>query len=137
LDLRERVTAELIEHGVRPTAQRVEIAMRVLDRPCHFSAEQLLASLRRAGIGISKATVYNTLALFCRQGLVREVAVDPMRLMYDSTTHPHHHFYNEETGELTDISPSELRVSKLPPLPRATEAQSIEVLIRVRSKPGD
>jgi Fur family iron response transcriptional regulator len=137
LDLRERVTAELIEHGVRPTAQRVEIAMRVLDRPCHFSAEQLLASLRRAGIGISKATVYNTLALFSRQGLVREVSVDPARLMYDSTTDPHHHFYNEETGELTDISPSELRVSKLPALPRATEAQSIEVLIRVRPKPDE
>jgi Fur family iron response transcriptional regulator len=137
LDLRERVTSRLVEHGVRPTAQRVEIAMRVLDGPCHFSAEQLLAHLRRSGVGISKATVYNTLALFCRQGLIREVAVDPARLMYDSTTRPHHHFYNEATGELTDISPTELRVSKLPTLPRATEAESIEVLIRVRPKAAE
>jgi Fur family iron response transcriptional regulator len=135
LDLRERMTARLVEHGVRPTAQRIQIAMLVLDRPCHFSAEQLLSSLRRTGSGISKATVYNTLSLFCRQGLVREVAVDPTRLMYDSTTRPHHHFYNTQTGELIDIHSSELRVSRLPMLPKATEAESVEVLIRVRPKP--
>lgn len=137
LDLRDRMTARLLEHGVRPTAQRVHIAMLVLDRACHFSADQLLASLRRSGTGVSKATVYNTLNLFCRQGLIREVAVDPARLMYDSTTHPHHHFYNAETGELFDINPTDLRVSRLPTLPRATEAESVEVIVRIRSKPAD
>ncbi len=136
LDIRERITAQLVEHGVRPTAQRVQIAMLVLDRPCHFSADQLLATLRRNGSRISKATVYNTLSLFSRQGLVREVAVDPARLMYDSTTRPHHHFYNEHTGELIDINPSELRVSRLPALPKATETESVEILIRVRPKPA-
>ena len=132
MDIRDRVAARLVEHGVRATAQRLQIAMLVLDRPCHFSADQLLANLRRTGIGISKATVYNTLSLFCRQGLIREVAVDPARLMYDSTTRPHHHFYNAKTGELIDINPSELRVSKLPLLPKFTEAESVEVLIRIR-----
>lgn len=136
MELRERVTSRLTEHGVRPTAQRVEIAMRVLGQPCHFSADQLLARLRRDGVGVSKATVYNTVALFCRQGLIREVAVDPERMMYDSTTGPHHHFYNEATGELIDIDPADLRVSKMPDLPRATEAESVEVLIRVRPKPA-
>jgi Fur family iron response transcriptional regulator len=137
VDLRERVTAQLLGHGVRPTAQRVEIGMAVLDRPCHFSAEQLLAMLKRSGIGVSKATVYNTLAVFCRHGLIREVAVDPARLMYDSTTRPHHHFYNEETGELFDISPEELKVTRMPVLPKATEAESVEVLIRVRPKSAE
>ena len=33
------------------------------------------------------------------KGLLREIAVDPARLFYDSTTGPHHHFYNEDTGE--------------------------------------
>ncbi len=136
MDVRQRVTAQLLEQGVRPTGQRVEIAMLVLTRPCHFSADQLLVTLRRAGSGVSKATVYNTLNLFSRKGLVREIAVDPQRLMYDSTTRPHHHFYNAETGELTDINPAELRLSRLPLLPRATEAESVEVVIRVRPKPA-
>ena len=47
--------------------------------------------------------MYNTLNLFSRQGIVREVAVDPTHLVYDSTTAAHHHFFNIDTGELTDI----------------------------------
>lgn len=134
MDARERVIAQLNDKGVRPTDQRVEIALLVLTRPCHFSADQLLANLRRNGSAVSKATVYNTLNLFSRQGLVREIPVDPERLLYDSTTHPHHHFYNEHTGELMDISATDLRLSKMPTLPRSTEAQSVEVLIRVRPR---
>lgn len=136
MDLRERVTARLLQNGVRPTLQRVQIGMLVLDQPCHFSADQLLARLRRGGQRVAKATVYNTLSLFSRRGLIREIAVDPTRLMYDSTTTPHHHFYNAETGELTDIDPAELQVSRLPALPSATEAESVEILIRIRPSKG-
>ena len=35
--------------GIRPTAQRVQIAELLLSAPQHLSAEQILASLRRAG----------------------------------------------------------------------------------------
>ena len=134
LEIRDRIIARLLDHGVRPTAQRVEIALQVLDRPCHFSAEQLLDSLRRDGHGVSKATVYNTLNLFSRQGLIREIAVNPDRLLYDSTIDPHHHFYNADTGELVDIHPADVRISRLPALPRATETESVEIIIRVRQR---
>jgi Fur family transcriptional regulator, iron response regulator len=134
VDVREQVISRLEECGIRPTGQRVEIAMLVLTRPCHFSADQLLASLGRAGAAVSKATVYNTLNLFSRKGLVRQIAVDPQRLMYDSTTHPHHHFFCEHTGELLDIGMADLHLSKLPPVPGAMEARSVEVIIRLGPK---
>ena len=54
--------------GIRPTAQRVQIAELLLSAPQHLSAEQILASLRRAGARVSKATVYNTLNLFAATG---------------------------------------------------------------------
>jgi Fur family iron response transcriptional regulator len=131
---RERVESRLREHGVRPTPQRIEIGMLFLDGPCHFSAEQVLSTLKANGRRISKATVYNTLNLFSRNGIIREVAVDPARLMYDSTTRPHHHFYNADTGELIDIAPSEVRLPKLPTLPRATVTESVELIVRLRKK---
>jgi Fur family iron response transcriptional regulator len=134
---RERVEARLREHGVRPTPQRIEIALIFLDGPCHFSAEQVLSTLRAGGQRISKATVYNTLNLFSRHGILRAVAVDPARLIYDSTTRPHHHFYNADTGELIDIPSSEVRLPKLPGLPRATTAESIELIVRLRKKRPD
>lgn len=137
MDTREQVISQLQACGIRPTGQRVEIAMMVLTRPCHFSADQLLVNLRHAGAAVSKATVYNTLNLFSRQGLIREIAVDPQRLMYDSTTRPHHHFYLEHSGELLDIDEADLQLPALPSLPGAMEAKSIEVIIRLRPRQGD
>ena len=97
-----------------------------------MSAEQIIEKLREAGSGVSKATVYNTLNLFAERGVVREVMVDPVRKFYDSTTHPHHHFYNVDTGELRDIPDEQVSFSELPELPEGTERESVEVLIRVR-----
>jgi Fur family iron response transcriptional regulator len=122
------------KHGIMPTPQRVEIAAILLERPQHLSAEHIIDKLKAAGSSVSKATVYNTLNLFSGRGLVREVMVDPVRKFYDSTTHPHHHFYNVDTGELADIGDEEIFFAELPPLPAGTERESIEVLIRVRDK---
>lgn len=120
---------------MKPTPQRVEIAELFLLEPCHLSADQVISRLRERGSGVSKATVYNTLHLFSANGLLREIAVDPSRLFYDSTTAAHHHFYNEDTGELVDVLPDELEVSRMPTLPEGTDAQSFEVVIRIRNRP--
>lgn len=122
----------LQDRGVLPTSQRVEVASVLLAKPQHLSAEQILDELRERGGSVSKATVYNTLKLFSQQGLARELNVDPSRLIYDSTTHAHHHFYNEDTGELSDIEPDQLKFLNLPELPAGTDQAGIEVLIRIR-----
>jgi Fur family iron response transcriptional regulator len=105
-----------------------------LETPIHLSAEQILSTLRTNGSHISKATVYNTLNLFTRHGLAREVSVDSARQFYDSTAAPHHHFYNVDTGELVDIHLDEVEIKRLPDLPPGTEAQDIELIVRVRNK---
>jgi Fur family transcriptional regulator, iron response regulator len=122
------------DHGIMPTPQRIEIADILLERPQHLSAEHILDELRAAGSSVSKATVYNTLNLFSERGLIREVMVDPVRKFYDSTTHPHHHFYNVDSGELSDIPGDNVRFRELPPLPKGTEQAGVEVLIRVRNR---
>lgn len=122
------------KHGIQPTPQRIEIARILLDRPQHLSAEHIIDKLRRARSAVSKATVYNSLNLFAARGLVKEVMVDPVRKFYDSTTHAHHHFYNVDSGELSDIPDEEVRFRSLPDLPKGTERDSIEVLIRVRDR---
>ena len=120
------------KHGILPTPQRVEIAEILLARPQHLSADQIIERLRVSGSRVSKATVYNTLNLFGERGIVKEVMVDPVRKFYDSTTRPHHHFYNVDTGELRDIPDEQVACSQLPELPEGTNEESIEVLIKVR-----
>ena len=120
--------------GCHPTPQRLEVAAVIMERPQHLSADQILERLREAGSRVSKATVYNTLRLFSSCGLVKEINVDPTRKYYDSTTHPHHHFYNEDTGEITDIPADQISILDLPRLPEGTEQRGVEVLIRIRDR---
>ena len=128
------VENKLRASGVKPTKQRLEIGMLLFAEACHMSADKIIADLKSEGSRVSKATVYNTLNLFTSHNLIREVSVDPERQFYDSTNGPHHHFYNVDTGELIDIGLDELEFSRLPELPPGTEAQDIEVVVRVRNK---
>jgi Fur family iron response transcriptional regulator len=131
---RKDILKKLKLHGVLPTSQRVEVATILLSRPQHLSADQIIDQLNGRGSSVSKATVYNTLKLFSDQGIVKELSVDSSRKFYDSTTHPHHHFFHVDSGKLSDIPASQVEISGLPPLPHGTEQEGVEVLIRVRDK---
>lgn len=123
----------LRDAGISPTVQRRRIADVLLSRPQHLSADEVLKLLNRAGEAVSKATVYNTLKLFLRKGLVKEVIVDPERAFYDSNIGPHHHFYNEDTGRLTDFNAQGLRVSGVPRVPDGTVQAGVDVIVRLRN----
>ncbi|MGE0386738.1 MAG: Fur family transcriptional regulator [Gammaproteobacteria bacterium] len=121
-------------HGITPTAQRVDIARVLLAAPQHLSADQVLARLHVTGAPVSKATVYNTLGLFAARGLIRQVIVDPTKVFFDSNTAAHHHFYNADSGELTDIDRAALVTGDLPEPPAGTEIAAVDVIIRVRAR---
>lgn len=128
------LTQLLQQHDILPTPQRLEVASALLDRPRHCSAEQISSELRRRGSRVSKATIYNTLALFCEKGLAQTVNVDSSRIFYDSTTHAHHHFFNVDTGTLIDIPADQIQLLELPELPDGTEPDGIEVIVRIRNR---
>ena len=129
---RSDILVQFDRHNILPTPQRVKIAEILLAEPQHLSAEQIIGRLREAGSSVSKATVYNTLNLFGEKGLVKELCIDPRRRYYDSRTSLHHHFYNVDTGELTDIDQERVSFSELPDLPEGTVGDSVEVMIKVR-----
>lgn len=130
------VVQRLIEHGINPTSQRVEIAQVLLARFCHMSADEVFHLVNKDQPQVSKATVYNTLGLFAEKGLIREVIVDPTKVFYDSNVGAHHHMYNVSTGELSDIDDHHMKIVGLPPLPPGTEVEGMEVVVRVRSMAG-
>lgn len=130
---RDAISKLLASHGLQVTSQRLDIAEYVLRKPQHLSADQILAAMRERGSRVSKATVYNTMNLFSDRGLVRTVEVDPERQYYDSTSEPHHHFYNVDTGELTDIPADGVSLAVQASLPAGTVQEGVEIVIRVRS----
>jgi Fur family iron response transcriptional regulator len=127
------VEQRLRDAGVTPTRQRLAIAGVLLSRPQHLSADQLVAELRRTGVQrVSKATIYNTLSLFARVGLIRQVIADPQRIVYDSNVSFHHHLYDVDTGTLTDIEPDQVQVGAIHGIPADLEIAGVDVIVRVR-----
>ena len=119
--------------GIAPTRQRVEIAQVLFSRCEHLSAEQVLAAVNAREALASKATVYNTLNLFVRMRLVREVLVDAARVFYDPNTTPHHHFYNADTGEISDIPADHIAFAQLPDVPAGMVNDGVDVVVRIRA----
>ena len=130
---RDNLAEVLRSHGINPTHQRIEIAHAIFSHGEHLSADRILALVNDRASETSKATVYNTLNLFLEKQLIREVIVDPSKVFYDPNTEQHHHFYNVDTGELTDIDARGIRVAGLPALPRGMAAAGMDIIIRIRS----
>lgn len=124
----------LQRHAISATPQRLKIARILFSADRHVSAEQLIGELRDSGQRVSKATVYNTLGLFSRLGLVREVIVDPGRVFYDSNTSAHQHLYDVQTATLTDIGNDDIDIRVLPDLPGNLEIEAIDVIVKVRQR---
>ena len=130
---RDNMADVLRAHGINPTHQRIEIAHALFSRREHLSADQILAIVNGRHAETSKATVYNTLNRFLEKKLIREVIVDPSKVFYDPNTVPHHHFYNIDTGELTDIDAGPISISGLPELPDGMVTEGVDIIVRVRS----
>ena len=129
---RDNLVDKLRACGINPTHQRIEIAFALFSRHEHLSADQVMAIVNERHSETSKATVYNTLNLFLEKKLIREVIVDPNKVFYDPNTEPHYHMYDLESGRLTDIDATHVRVSGLPALPAGMVTEGMDIIIRVR-----
>jgi Fur family transcriptional regulator, iron response regulator len=103
----------LTEHGIQPSAQRVAVAEYVLHTTQHPSADRVWAEVKRSFPMLSRATVYNTLNLFTEKGLLRELVLAEGKVVFDPKLDPHHHFLDDETGEIVDVPWTALDVRRV------------------------
>lgn len=129
------IIEQLRNANLRPTRQRMGLGRLLFsgDQQRHITADQLHLEAENAGLSVSLATVYNTLHQFCEAGLLREVVVDPGRSYFDTNTGSHHHFFNVERGELTDIPAELINVASLPGPPLGTQIDRVDIVVRVRN----
>ena len=127
------VLDRLTQAGLRPTRQRLSLARLLFtDGDRHVTAEALHAQATEAQVGVSLATVYNTLHQFTRAGLLREVVVVAGRSYFDTNISDHHHFFISDLGQLIDIDGSLVAVSGLPGTPEGMSVDRVDVVIRLR-----
>jgi Fur family ferric uptake transcriptional regulator len=88
--------AELNERGWRLTPQRETILQVFQNLPegKHLSAEDLYNVLEGNGEGISLSTIYRTLKLMARMGILRELELAEGHKHYElNQPYPHHHHH--------------------------------------------
>jgi Fur family transcriptional regulator, ferric uptake regulator len=88
--------AELQERGGRMTPQREKI-LQVFDnlpQGNHLSAEDLHLQLKQEGNPISLATIYRTLKMMARMGILRELELAEGHKHYElNQPYPHYHHH--------------------------------------------
>tara|TARA_B100001250_G_scaffold339711_1_gene307169 strand:- start:309 stop:704 length:396 start_codon:yes stop_codon:yes gene_type:complete len=120
--------------GLRPTKQRMIIADLLFNgHNRHFTAENLQSEINLSGNKMSIATVYNCLNKFKKCGLIKQVQTSTDTSVFDTNTDFHHHFLNEDTGELIDIENEKISLNKLPKIPQGYLNNGVEVIIKIKA----
>ncbi len=92
----QSLKAELNQKGWRLTPQREEIlkVFQTLPRGNHLSAEDLYHRLKAQGSRTSLSTIYRTLKLMARMGILRELELAEGHKHYElNQPYPHHHHH--------------------------------------------
>jgi Fur family transcriptional regulator, iron response regulator len=126
---RERIERSLSARGIQPSAQRFAVAEYVLDTRDHPSADRVFEEVRARIPMISRATVYNTLNLFVRRGLLKPLVLAEGKVVFDPNVDPHHHFIDEESGAIHDVPWDALEVRNLDAL-RGVRVKEYQVVLR-------
>ncbi len=130
----DNIETFLRENNISPTKQRLELAEIIFSKNQHFTAADLINMAINSNLNISQATVYNTLCLFEKKGILKTINLQNDCKFYDTNLSLHHHIYNTSSNLLTDVDNCEIIFSKLPNISKDLELEQTEVLIKVRNK---
>ncbi|MCS7251217.1 MAG: Fur family transcriptional regulator [Anaerolineae bacterium] len=94
----------LRECGYRATPQRLMVLDVIRSTDKHLTAEEIHSALQERYPGVDLSTVYRSLRLFVRLGLVEEHKLGGGRRVYEWRTHPDHgHVLCERCGRLEHL----------------------------------
>jgi Fur family iron response transcriptional regulator len=125
----------LERYGLRATRQRLGLARLLFGKGNrHVTADTLAAEANALKMPASLATVYNVLNLFSEVGIVRGLAIEGTKTVFDTNTSDHSHFFFEDTGEIADIPLEGMKFAGDVAPPEGYEIVKVDVVIRLRRK---
>lgn len=90
-------------HNVRGSKHRMEVISYLSQSHDHPTADRIYRDLQKPGKKLSKATVYNTLNVLSKAGVIRQLTIEGSEARYDIEIHPHGHFVCESCGAITNF----------------------------------
>ena len=128
---------KLRNSGLRPTKQRIKISEVLFnsDRTFHFTINELAKIIcEKTEEKISLATIYNTVHAFKKAGYLKEISINTDKSYYDTNTSHHHHFFDNLSKELTDLSNEDVEKIQINKSLPGKKISSIEILVKVENE---
>lgn len=101
------IIGKLSEQGYRLTPQRMMVLLAIENSDNHISADEIYAQVVAKYPHVNISTVYRTLELLKRLGLVTETDLGGGRVRYHPTEKGHHHhLVCQECGAIIDLDES-------------------------------
>jgi len=112
---------KLLDCGIRPSLQRIEIMRYLLTHPTHPTIDEIFMELKKRIPTVSRTTIYNTLRMFSEKGGALMITIDEHHVCYDGTTTPHAHFSCKVFGRVFDMPDMQ------PPTPKSTAIEGFSI----------
>ena len=112
---------KLLDCGIRPSLQRIEIMRYLLTHPTHPTIDEIFMELKKRIPTVSRTTIYNTLRMFSEKGGALMITIDEHHVCYDGTTTPHAHVSGKVCGRVCDMPDMQ------PPTPQSTAIEGFSI----------
>ncbi len=103
----ERIARILKSRGLKVTPQRLAVA-QAFTKLNHPTAEEIFRFLEKEHPYIGLATIYRTLKLFIKTGLVKELSFPNIGTRYDINLEPHINVVCVKCGAIEDVENEEI-----------------------------
>ena len=110
---------KLLDCGIRPSLQRIEIMRYLLTHPTHPTIDEIFMELKKRIPTVSRTTIYNTLRMFSEKGGALMITIDEHHVCYDGTTTAH--FSCKVCGRVFDMPDMQ------PPTPQSTAIEGFSI----------
>ena len=109
---KEKFIQALKQEKLKFTNQRFAIFEDVLYGKKHRECEEILQSLSKKNVNVSRATVYRTLDILVKYELIRKMDIGDGRIRYEGKIDdPHHdHMICVETGKIIEFVSDEIEM---------------------------
>tara|TARA_X000000368_G_scaffold293049_1_gene233034 strand:- start:167 stop:580 length:414 start_codon:yes stop_codon:yes gene_type:complete len=128
---------KLRNSGLRPTKQRIKICEVLFknENTFHFTINELSKIIaEKIEEKISLATIYNTVHAFKKKGYLKEISINTDKSYFDTNTSHHHHFFDNLTKELTDLSNEDVEKIQINKSLPGKKISSVEILVKVENE---
>ena len=109
---KEKFIEALKQENLKFTNQRLAIFEDILYGKKHRECEEILQSLSKKDVNVSRATVYRTLDILVKYELIRKMDIGDGRIRYEGKIDdPHHdHMICVETGKIIEFVSDEIEM---------------------------